>query len=414
MVETTAVVLGVLVSFVIAIGVRFLANRVTFPYTVLLVTVGFTLTIFPLQTYLGFSLDPLFTRDTILFIFLPAILFYGAAEIDHELFRRNLPIIVITVIVGLPVAILAIGWLGAKLFGIPLLIMLLFGAMAYPIDPVAVLSLFKEAGAPPRLAVLVEGESLLDDGLAIVLFSAVLALVEEASPTELSGTELLSLDRLWPFLINFHLVSLGGILVGVGIGYATYLTQRAVNDKTNLFMISVVGVYGGFFLAEQVLHVSGILATVATGITLGTLSRRSAVSEEHLEFLGGIWERLVFLSETMLFVAIGIEVSSIEVLRTLPIVLTTLLLLIGVRAGVIYGIMNLLNQVIEDPVPIRYQHVIIWGGMHGVIPIALALGLGPSVPFGEQLKTAVFGVVVASMIIQGLLMTSVLEATGVT
>jgi CPA1 family monovalent cation:H+ antiporter len=187
-----------------------------------------------------------------------------------------------------------------------------------------------------------------------------------------------------------------------------------VNDKTNLFMISVVGVYGGFFLAEQVLHVSGILATVATGITLGTLSRRSAVSEEHLEFLGGIWERLVFLSETMLFVAIGIEVSSIEVLRTLPIVLTTLLLLIGVRAGVIYGIMNLLNQVIEDPVPIRYQHVIIWGGMHGVIPIALALGLGPSVPFGEQLKTAVFGVVVASMIIQGLLMTSVLEATGVT
>ncbi|WP_256478319.1 cation:proton antiporter domain-containing protein [Halorussus limi] len=182
MAETTAVVLGVLVSFIIAIGVRFLADRVTFPYTVLLVTVGFTLTIFPLQTYLGFSLTPLFTHDVILFVFLPAILFYGAAEIDHDLFRRNLPIIAITVLVGLPVAILAIGWVGAKLFGIPLLIMLLFGAMAYPIDPVAVLSLFEESGAPSRLAVLVEGESLLDDGLAIVLFSAVLALVRDADP----------------------------------------------------------------------------------------------------------------------------------------------------------------------------------------------------------------------------------------
>ncbi|MDG5775124.1 cation:proton antiporter [Haloarculaceae archaeon H-GB1-1] len=414
MVETTAVVLGVLVSFVIAIGVRFLANRVTFPYTVLLVTVGFTLTIFPLQTYLGFSLGPLFTHDTILFVFLPAILFYGAAEIDHDLFRRNLLIIVITVLVGLPVAILAIGWIGAKLFGIPLLIMLLFGAMAYPIDPVAVLSLFEKSGAPPRLAVLVEGESLLDDGLAIVLFSAVLTLVREASPTDLTGTGLFSFDRLGAFLINFHIVSLGGILVGVGIGYATYRTQRVVNDRTNLFMISVIGVYGGFYLAEHVLHVSGILATVVTGIVLGTFSRQSALSEENLEFLGEIWEKIVFLSETMLFVAIGIEVSSIQVLRTLPVVLTTLLLLIGVRAGVIYGIVNLLNQVIKDPVPVSYQHVIIWGGMHGVIPIALALSLGPSVPFGSQLRSAVFGVVIASMIIQGLSMTSVLKATGVT
>ncbi|MFC7029095.1 cation:proton antiporter [Halomicroarcula sp. GCM10025710] len=87
-------------------------------------------------------------------------------------------------------------------------------------------------------------------------------------------------------MTNFLIVSLGGILVGVGIGYATYRTQRVVNDKTNLFMISVVGVYGGFYLAEHVLHVSGILATVITGIVLGIFSRQYALSEENLEFLG--------------------------------------------------------------------------------------------------------------------------------
>ncbi|WP_232686994.1 cation:proton antiporter [Halobacterium zhouii] len=414
MVETTAVVLGVLVSFSIAIGVRFLANRTLLPYTVLLVTVGFVLTVFPLQTYLGFSLNPLFTHDAILFIFLPAIVFLGAAEIDHDRFRRNLPIVVITVLVGLPVAVLAIGWVGAKLFEMPLLIMLLFGAMAYPIDPVAVLSLFEDAGAPPRLAVLVEGESLLDDGLAIVVFSALLVLVRDASPTELTGTGLFSLARLGTFVIEFLVVSLGGTLVGIGIGYATYRVQRVTKDQANLFMTSFMAVYGGFYVAEHVLHVSGILATVVTGLVLGTWSRNYALSEENLEFLVGIWESIVFLLETMLFVAIGIQVSSRQVLSTLPIVLTTFILLIGVRAGVIYGIMNLLNQVIEDPVPVSYQHVIIWGGMHGVIPIALALSLGPDVPFEGQLRTAVFGVVVASMILQGLSMTSVLEATGVT
>ncbi|WP_137285771.1 cation:proton antiporter [Halorussus salinisoli] len=414
MVETTAVVLGVLVSFAIAIGVRVLANRTLLPYTVLLVTVGFMLSVFPLQTYLGFNLDPLFTHDAILFIFLPAIVFLGAAEIDHERFRQNFLITVITVLVGLPVAITAIGWLGTKLFEMPLLIMLLFGAMAYPIDPVAVLSLFEEAGVPPRLAVLVEGESLLDDGLAIVVFSALLALVRDASPTELTGTGLFSLDQVGAFVIDFLIVSLGGTLVGIGIGYATYRMQRATNDQANLFMISFMAVYGGFYVAEHVLHVSGILATVVTGLILGTLSRKYALTEENLEFLVGIWESIVFLLETMLFVAIGIEVSSRQVLSTLPIVLTTLVLLIGVRAGVIYGIMNLLNQVIEDPVPVSYQHVIIWGGMHGVIPIALALSLGPAIPFGGQLRTAVFGVVVASMILQGLSITSVLEATGVT
>ncbi|MFC4447563.1 cation:proton antiporter [Halorussus aquaticus] len=414
MVETTAVVLGVLVSFTIAIGVRILANRILLPYTVLLVTVGFTLSVFPLQTYLGFSLDPLFTHDAILFIFLPAIVFLGAAEIDHKRFRQNLLITVITVLVGLPLAITAIGWLGAKLFGMPLLIMLLFGSMAYPIDPVAVLSLFEDAGVSPRLAVLVEGESLLDDGLSIVVFSALLALVRDATPAELTGTGLFSLNRFGGFVIDFLTVSLGGTLVGIGIGYATYRMQRATNDQANLFMISFIAVYGGFYVAEHVLHVSGILATVVTGLILGTFSKEYALTEENLEFLVGIWESIVFLLETMLFVAIGIEVSSRQVLSTLPIVLTTFVLLIGVRAGVIYGIMNLLNQVIEDPVPVSYQHVMIWGGMHGVIPIARALSLGPAIPFGGQLRTAVFGVVVASMIIQGLSITSVLESTGVT
>lgn len=414
MVETPAIVLGVLIAFSIAIGVRFLTNQTTVPYTVLLIAVGFILTVFPVQTYLAFSLEPLFTHDMILFVFLPAIVFLGAAEIDHERFRHNLPIIGTIVLVGLPLAVMLVGWIGAQLFGLPLLIMLLFGTMAYPIDPVAVLSLFEEAGAPARLATLVEGESLLDDGLAIVMFSAMLGLVRQANPTELTGIGLFSIDRLGAIVANFLVVSIGGILVGFGFGYATYRLQRVTDERETLFMTSLVAAYGSFYLAEHVLHVSGILATVVAGLVLGILSRRFALSEENLDFLVQTWAQIVFFLETLLFVAIGSQVSTTQILGNLPIILGALLLLVGVRAGVIYGLVGLLNNVINEPVSVSYQHVMIWGGMHGVIPVALALSLESDIPYSNQLRTAVFGVVVASMIIQGLLMPRILNATGVT
>ena len=414
MAETPALVLGLLVAFCIAIGVRILSNRTTLPYTVLLVAVGFVLTLFPVQTYFNFSLDPLFTHDVILFVFLPAIVFHGATEINHKRFRRNLPIIGTIVLVGLPIAILVIGWLSARIFGLPLLIMLLFAAMAYPIDPVAVLSLFDEAEAPPRLAVLVEGESLLDDGIAIVLFSTLLELVRQASPAELTGLTLFSIERLGVIVADFLVFGIGGILVGFVIGYVTYRILWVMDDQANLFLISFVAAYGSFYVAEHVLHVSGILATVVTGLVLGILARRFALSEENLEFLEQIWERLVFLIETTVFVAIGIQVSSTQVLSNILIILVTLLLLISVRAGVIYGLINFLNQVAEDPIPVSYQHIMIWGGMHGVLPVALALSLEPADPYSNQLQPAVLGVVVASMIIQGLLMPRVLKTTGLT
>ncbi|RBI58366.1 hypothetical protein DMJ13_27165 [halophilic archaeon] len=362
MVQITAAVSGVLLAFSLAIGVRFLANRMATPYTVLLVAVGFLLTVLPLHSYLEFSLEPLFTHDVILFVFLPGIVFYGAAEIDHERFRRNLLITGLMVIVGLPVAVFAIGWIGSVVFEVPLLIVLLFASMAYPIDPVAVLSLFDETGVPDRLAVLVEGESLLDDGLAIVVFSAILELVRQAGPGELSGSALFSASRLAAIVGDFLLVSAGGIFVGLGIGYAAYRLELVTTDDANHFMISLVAAYGSFYLAEHVLHVSGILATVASGLILGIFARRHALSEKNLDMLVQTWGYMVFFLETLLFVAIGLQVPSTEIVTNLSIIFGTLALLVGSRAGVIYGLLGLLNQWIDDPVPISYQHVIIWGG----------------------------------------------------
>jgi CPA1 family monovalent cation:H+ antiporter len=415
MAETTAVVLGVLISFGIAIAVRLVTNRITLPYTVVLVAIGFLFTLADPQTYVGldFTLDPLFTHDVILFVFLPAIVFQGAAETNYTAFRRDLPVFGTIVLVGLPIAILLVGWLGSIVFGFPLLIALLFGAMAYPVDPVAVLSLFERAGAPERLAVLTEGESLLDDGLAIVVFGTILELVRQANPAELAGTALLSIGRFRGLAVEVLVVSAGGVLVGLLNGYLVYRFQRVTDDRLTLFLLTLTGAYGSFYLGEHLLGVSGILATVTTGLLIGTHGQRHAVIDERLTFLRDVWEAIVFLLNTVLFIAIGLQVSSEQILGVGQLVLVALVLLLAVRAGVVYGLTTLLNRVIKDPISLSYQHVMVWGGMHGVIPVALALSLGPTVPFRDQLQTMVFGVVVASMIVQGLLMPRVLRTTGV-
>lgn len=402
MAETTAVVLGVLICFGIAIAVRLVTNRITLPYTVVLVAIGFLFTLADPQTYVGldFTLDPLFTHDVILFVFLPAIVFQGAAETNYTAFRRDLPVFGTIVLVGLPIAVLLVGWLGSIVFGFPLLIALLFGAMAYPVDPVAVLSLFERAGAPERLAVLTEGESLLDDGLAIVVFGTILELVRQASPSELAGTALLSLGRLGGLAVEVLVVSAGGVLVGLLNGYLVYRFQRVTDDRLTLFLLTLAGAYGSFYLGEHLLGVSGILATVTTGLLIGTRGQRHAVIDERLSFLRDVWEAIVFLLNTVLFLAIGLQVSSEQILGVGQLVLVALVLLLAVRAGVVYGLTTLLNRVIKDPISLSYQHVMVWGGMHGVIPVALALSLGPTVPFRDQLQTMVFGVVVASMVIQ--------------
>lgn len=414
MVQIPTVVLGLLFAVAIAVGARFVSSGTTLPFTVLLVAAGFVVSVFDPARRLDLAFGPLFSHDVILYLFLPAIVFQGAAEIDFPAFRRNLPVFGTMVLVGLPTAVVVLGWLGSGVFGLPLLVALLFAAMVYPIDPVAVLQLYDEMGAPERLSVLTEGESLLDDGIAIVVFTTLFDLVRTADPAELSGVAFLSVDRLGSILVDFVVVGAGGLAVGFVVGYAVYRLQHGTDDRLNVFLLTIVAGYGSFFLAEHVLHLSGILAAVAAGLLLGSRGRAYAVDEETLAFLENVWEAVVFFLNTVLFIVIGVEVPTTQVLAYAGTVAAAVALVLGVRAVVVYAVTNLLNQVLADPIPLNYQHVVVWSGLHGVIPVALALSLGPGTPYGELLQTMVFGVVVGSMVVQGLLMPKVLRVTGVT
>lgn len=231
--------LGLLFVAVIAVSVRVVATYTALPYTVLLVVAGLVISLFDLSARVGFTLDPLFTHDVLLYGFLPAIVFQGAAEIEFAEFRRNLPVFGTMVVVGLPTAVALVGWFASDLLGLPLLVALLFGSMVYPVGPVAVLSLFDQMGAPERLSILTEGESLLDDGIAIVVFSTIYDLVEGVDPSALTGGTVLTLGRLGGLLVEFVRFAVGGLAVGFAFGYVVYRVQHRTDDRLNNVALSL-------------------------------------------------------------------------------------------------------------------------------------------------------------------------------
>lgn len=408
MAEITAVLLSLLFIFVIASGTRFLVQNIaTTPYTVVLVLVGFGTAILDLDLTIELS------HDIILFIFLPAIVFQGATEINFSQFRENLPITVPIVLGGLPGAIVILGILSQYALGLPLLAALLFAAMIYPIDPVAVIALFREMDVPERLSVLTESESLMDDGLAIVVFSAIFSLFQEYPPTTTSGTDFATRARLTNVVFDFLVGSVGGIIVGLVTGYVVYRVMRHMDDRMNEFLLTVVVAYGSFLIADHFFAVNGILATVAGGLLLGTTGREYALRPETAEFCRNTWEAIVFIVNTILFLLIGAEVAIGQFIQQVEfIVLATVLVLIA-RATVIYSITFITNRFVSQPVPLNYRHVLIWGGMHAAIPVALVLSLPPGTPFRNRLRTLVFGVVVLSITVQGVLMPYVLRMVGI-
>jgi CPA1 family monovalent cation:H+ antiporter len=198
MVELALTVSSLVILVALGVGARLLVNSVpTVPFTIALVVVGLVIAVLPIPLGLPLSHDILFL------LFLPPILFAGGLRLDFERVRRNAPLIVLLLLVGLPLAIFVMGFGGLYVFSFPLAVSLLLGSMLYPLDPVAVLSVFKEMDAPDRLRAIIEGEPLFDDGIAVVFFTTFLQLVRTTQTTGQSLAEVLTLSRLLRILFDF-------------------------------------------------------------------------------------------------------------------------------------------------------------------------------------------------------------------
>ncbi len=391
--------------FVIAAGVGVVVAKLgRFPYTIALLLAGLTASV------LGVTMEHItLSKEFILLVLLPPLLFEGAATTEFEYLRRNLLPILGMAIVGLSLSILVLGGLGTVAFGFPLIISLLFASMILPTDPVSVLALFEELGAPERLATLVEGESLVNDGLGVVVFSA---LIVYASGDQDPAT-LFTTAGVGDLVLQVVVFSLGGLAVGIAAGALVYNVMLTLDEHMTEIVLTIILAYGTFLLAEHYLHVSGVIATVVAGLFIGNRGAEYAMSPQTKISIFSTWEAGAFLVNTFIFIMIGVKTPVGDLLTHAELIGIAIVLVLVARAVAVYPVTFLVNRITEPRVPRTYQHVMLWGGLHASIPIALVLGLPASTPHHEKLRAMVFGVAGFSLVVQGLTMSRLMNRLGI-
>ena len=382
--ETIIIELLLIVSLV-AIGVQ----RLRVPYTVALVVVGLAMTI---QQPLGIELTP----DLIMALFVPPLIFEAAFHLNLSELRRNLVPILTLAVPGVIVTTLIVGGIVSWGAGLALPVALVFGALVAATDPIAVVSLFRALGAPARLTTLVEGESLLNDGTAIVIFNLMLAFALEGSFDGLAA------------LGEFVRVAAGGIIVGLLLGWLVSRLIARVDDYLIETTLTTILAFGAYLVAER-LHFSGVLAVVGAGLINGNMGPRGMSPTTRIVIVN-FWEYIAFLANSLIFLLIGLEIDLTSLTGAWQQIAWALLAMFVARAVVVYGLGWLVNRMVTSPVPVRWQHVMGWGGLRGAISLALVLSLpfdfGPD---REILRLMAFGVVLFTLLVQATTMRPLLR-----
>jgi CPA1 family monovalent cation:H+ antiporter len=378
-----------------------LTKYLRIPYTVALVLGGLLLSLLHLP-----FLSPLqptqrpnwLTPDVILILFLPALVFEGSIKIDvRDLLRDSAPLLILAN-VGVLMATLVTGYLVHWAMGLPILIALLFGAIVSATDPVSVLAIFKDLRMNKRLSVVIEGESLLNDGTAVVIFQILLAGIVAGG---------LSVGR---GIGQFLLAVVGGAVLGSVLGYAASKITQTIDDPQIEITLTTIVAYGSYLLANH-LHLSGVIAAASAGLMVGNFGAKRGMSARTRTALESFWEYIAFVMNSLVFLLIGLEVH-IDALAHAwrPVLFAIAAVLIG-RSFSVYLLVPVSNLFAEK-IPVRWQHVIVWGGLRGALALALALSLDNTFPYRDRLLDLTFGVVVFSILAQGLTMKPLLRVLG--
>lgn len=376
----------------IAALVAMVCRRFSFPYTVGLVFTGVALSFLPFMPTMTLTTELLFSA------LLPPLIFQAAMLLPWPELRREMPVIIPMATIGLALAALVTALGMHFLVGWPPIAAGIFGILIAATDPVSVIATFKEARVEGRLGLLVEAESLFNDGTAAVLFALLLAIAGGASPTFMG----LMGDTLW--------VVGGGIASGGLAALALLYVAGKTTDHLVEITLTTVAAYGSFLLAER-FHCSGVLATLTAGLVVGNRGHLGAISEKGREAAEAFWEFAAFVANSLIFLLIGLHEAQQDFSSVWMVAVAAVALVTVGRALVIYPISFLFSRS-GLRLSMAFQHIMFWGGLRGALALALALGLPPSIPFREQIVSVAFAVVAFSVVVQGLTMTPLLRLLG--
>ncbi len=382
----------------VAMVVAMLARRFRFPYTIALVATGLVLGFFNIVSAIHLTPDLLFL------IFLPVLLYEAAFHVELKDFLKNAKTIILFAVPGVILATMITGalvYLAKPLLGdprLPFLYALLFGAVTAATDPISVLATFKKMGVSRKLALIMEGESLLNDGTAVVLFGIIL--------TALKGNNV----TIGLALVQFLKVVLGGLVVGSVLGFVFSLITAQIDDHLVEITLTTILAYGSYLVAEH-FHVSGVIAVVAAGMMTGNFGTKIGMSPTTRVAVITFWEYLAFVANSIIFILIGIELKIDSLLlHAVPAVIAWLAV-VSAR-GTIFAFFMPIARWLGEKIPYRWGTVLFWGGLRGSLSMVLVLGLPADFPHRELFLNMTFGVVFFSLFIQGFTISRLAEKLG--
>ncbi|MEJ2653069.1 MAG: Na+/H+ antiporter [Gammaproteobacteria bacterium] len=386
--------------FSVAAAVAIAVRQLRVPYTVALVLTGLTLGILNLFT------PPHLTKELLFSVFLPGLLFEAAFHIEFREFWRN----------RLTIASLAMPGVGAAVALTTVTLApvvntlhleqnftwqyaLVFGALIAATDPIAVVAVFRTLGVPRRLSVLLDGESLLNDGTAIVFFTLSLSLVIGAGVTG------------WQLTTDFlKIVGFGG-LIGAAVGLGISQVIKQIDDAMIEITLTTIAAYGSFVMAEH-FHSSGVIAVVVAGVLCGNYGARTGMTPSTRVAVETFWEYVAFALNSMVFLLIGLEVHLDALFGSWQVILVAYLVVTAGRGLVIFAVSGLLRRT-REKIPWPWSIVLTWGGLRGGLPMVLVLSLAKDFPHRDLLVTMTFGVVMISILVHGMTISPLLRWLGV-
>lgn len=405
---TSHTALFLMALLLVAVLTEPLTKKIHLPFSIVLVLIGFIgseVVVTKLGVDTGIRWD---NFGTIIFYFiLPILIFQAALEIDIKLLWKN---IVPIGLLALPLMLVSAIVIATCMYyvidhatGFPWIAALITGALLSATDPAAVLSLLKNTNAPARLSMLLEGESLFNDATAVVMFSLLVAI----------ATGIMSESAVDEILLRFVTVFFGGLGVGAIAGLFTCLMMKIILSTFSFPLFSLICAYTSFLIAEDLLHLSGVMAVLAAGLTIGKYRRDSTLqlydgftqqkltSKLNNDFTEKFWALLSYIAESTIFLLAGVTITlSMFTEQWLAMVIGIFAVIVA-RVVMVFGLFPILHIVPNvDALPLRQQTILAWGGIRGTVTLALALSLPLTLHYWYTIQSIAYGVVMFTLFIQ--------------
>jgi monovalent cation:H+ antiporter, CPA1 family len=391
--------LGLLLLLTVAALVAVAAKLTRLPYAIGLVLAGLLL-----GNAFAYS-GPHLSKQLLYLVVLPGLLFEAAYQMHFADFWRARVSILTLAVPGLVVATFLTAylvWWGVNGFApgsLSFIAALVYGALISATDPVSVLAIFRTLGVDHRLAVIVEAESLFNDGTAIVIFGIVLAMAG-GSPLSMGGAAL-------EFLRVAGLAAVTGAAIGVAVGALT----RTQDDAMIGITLTMLSAYGAFISAE-LLGLSGVIACVVAGMVSGTWGSQGRAGPATRQAVDAFWNYAAFLLNSFVFLLMGVEINLSRLLHYLPQILVGWVAINLARATFVYAKYALMRASGSSSWPASWAAVLTWGGLRGGLSMVLALSLPERFPHRELILHMTFGVVLLTLLVQGLSIKPLLRRVG--